>query len=139
MSDAFTPISLFAFPLYASVISGHERHNPPLLAHILDLASKHPGRTRSNRNAWHSAEEFATSRDGTGTNAALFVSPARIAMDYGENRLTRHLARAANAGFRTDVVRMPGMEFDVVTPEDLRLFRDCRATNSEAWRFVDCL
>jgi uncharacterized protein (TIGR02466 family) len=63
MSDAFTPMSLFAYPLYAGVISGHERHNPPLLAHILDLASRHPGRTRSNRNAWHSGDEFANSRD----------------------------------------------------------------------------
>jgi uncharacterized protein (TIGR02466 family) len=63
MADPFEPISLFAFPLFASVVDGHEAHDGPLRAHILELAGKHPGRVRSNRNAWHSAEEFAQSRD----------------------------------------------------------------------------
>jgi len=63
MADPFTPRELFSFPLFTTMVAGHEEHDAPLLEHILELRSKHPGRTRSNRNAWHSAEEFATSRN----------------------------------------------------------------------------
>lgn len=56
--DPFAPISLFSFPIYTSVIAGHEAHKEPLLRDILDLKRKYPGIVRSNRNAWHSGEEF---------------------------------------------------------------------------------
>jgi uncharacterized protein (TIGR02466 family) len=62
-SDPFAPLEMFAFPLFSTMVAGHDAHDKPLLDHILDLRSKHPGRVRSNRNAWHSAEEFANSRN----------------------------------------------------------------------------
>lgn len=62
-SDPFAPLEMFAFPLFSTMVAGHEAHDKALLDHILDLRSRHPGRVRSNRNAWHSAEEFANSRN----------------------------------------------------------------------------
>src|SRR5947199_34082 len=36
------------------------------------------------------------SRDWTGTNGALFISPARIVMEYGEGSFLRHLSKAVS-------------------------------------------
>ncbi|MDP2316258.1 MAG: TIGR02466 family protein [Pseudomonadota bacterium] len=56
--DPLAPIPLFSFPLFSSVIAGFEEHRAPLLAEILDLKRQYPGVVRSNRNAWHSGDEF---------------------------------------------------------------------------------
>lgn len=60
--DPFAPQLLFPMPIYHTVLAGFEVHQAPLLAEILDLQRRYPGVTRSNRNAWHSGEEFLRHR-----------------------------------------------------------------------------
>src|SRR5689334_21133696 len=76
------------------------------------------------------------SRDGTGTNAALFTMPARIRMQYGEGSMKRHLDLAAAAGFKASVLRIPGIEFDLDTPEDLQAYLQRPADASNTWQFL---
>jgi len=57
--DPFSPIQLFSSPIFPTQISGFEEHQAGLVAHILDHKSRQRGVMRSNRNAWHSGEEFA--------------------------------------------------------------------------------
>jgi uncharacterized protein (TIGR02466 family) len=61
-SDPFAPTPLFAFPLFSSVVAGHEAHKEALAAEILELKSRSPGTQRSNRQGWHSGPEFLNSR-----------------------------------------------------------------------------
>jgi 2-phospho-L-lactate guanylyltransferase len=76
------------------------------------------------------------SRDWTGTNGVVFIPPARIAMEYGEGSFRRHVSKAAAAGHRADVMSLPGIAFDVDTPEDLQAFVDDPRVDSETWRFL---
>ncbi len=76
------------------------------------------------------------SRDWTGTNGVVFISPAHIAMEYGEGSFRRHLSKAAAAGHRADVMNLPGIAFDIDTPEDLGLFMDDPRKESETWRYL---
>src|SRR5262245_986356 len=71
------------------------------------------------------------SRDGTGTNGVVFNPPACIAMEYGEGSFRRHLSKAAAAGFSADVLNVPGMAFDIDTPEDLAAFVNDPRTDSQ--------
>lgn len=57
-ADPFEPIPMFAFPLFSTMIPGHEQNNAALLQEILDFRDRNPGVTRSNRNGWHSGDEF---------------------------------------------------------------------------------
>jgi uncharacterized protein (TIGR02466 family) len=61
-SDPFDPIPLFSYPLYSTVIAEQARYREPLIREILELKEKHPGVRRSNRDAWHSGEEFLALR-----------------------------------------------------------------------------
>ena len=79
---------------------------------------------------------FIPSRDWTGTNGVVFMPPARIAMEYGAGSFRRHLSKAAAAGIRSDVMDLPGIAFDVDTPEDLQLFLDDPRKDSETWRYL---
>jgi len=64
VSDPLQPIPLFAMPLFATRLSGHDVHNPGLIAKILAHRERHPsGEVRSNRAGWHSGPAFQTSRD----------------------------------------------------------------------------
>jgi len=76
------------------------------------------------------------SRDWTGTNGVVFISPAHIAMEYGEGSFRRHLSKAAAAGHRADVMNLPGIAFDIDTPDDLQLFMDDPRKDSETWRYL---
>jgi len=76
------------------------------------------------------------SRDWTGTNGVVFISPAHIAMEYGEGSFRRHLSKAAAAGHRADVMNLPGIAFDIDTPEDLDLFMADPRKDSETWRYL---
>ena len=76
------------------------------------------------------------SRDWTGTNGVVFIPPARILMEYGEGSFRRHLSKAAAAGHRADVMNLPGIAFDIDTPEDLDLFLDDPRKDSETWRYL---
>jgi 2-phospho-L-lactate guanylyltransferase len=79
---------------------------------------------------------FVSSRDGTGTNAALFVLPARIRMQYGDDSLRRHRASAEAAHLSTCVLSVPGMEFDIDTPDDLQAYFSLGSNSSFTWRFI---
>ena len=79
---------------------------------------------------------FIPSRDWTGTNGVLFIPPARIAMEYGEGSFRRHLSKATAAGIRSDVMDLPGIAFDIDTPEDLRAFLADPRKDSETWRYL---
>jgi 2-phospho-L-lactate guanylyltransferase len=79
---------------------------------------------------------FIPSRTWTGTNGVVFIPPARIAMEYGEGSFRRHLSKATAAGLRSDVMNLPGMAFDIDTPEDLQAFLDDPRTDSETWRYL---
>lgn len=76
------------------------------------------------------------SRDGTGTNGVLFLPPAQIRMEYGEGSFRRHLSKAAAAGHRAEVMNVPGIAFDIDTPEDLQAFLDDPRKDSETWRYL---
>ena len=76
------------------------------------------------------------SRDWTGTNGVLFVPPARITMEYGQGSFRRHLSKAAAAGIRSDVMDLPGIAFDIDTPEDLQAFLDDPRKDSETWQYL---
>lgn len=76
------------------------------------------------------------SRDGTGTNGILFIPPARIDVEYGNASFSRHLSKAAAAGYRAGILNVPGIAFDIDTPEDIRAFMDNPAKDGETWRFL---
>jgi len=82
---------------------------------------------------------LVASLDGTGTNAVLFAVPATMEMQYGADSLKRHLSTARAAGLQAMVLSIPGMEFDVDTPEDLALFRQRGSERSNAWRYVSAI
>ncbi len=56
--DPFAPISLFPLPIFPTVLAGFEPRQATMLQEILELRANYPGVKRSNRNAWHSGEEF---------------------------------------------------------------------------------
>lgn len=57
--DPFAPTPLFATPLFSCLLSDFDQHRPALIREILSAQSSHPGNKRSNRNAWHSIDNFA--------------------------------------------------------------------------------
>ena len=109
-------------------------------ARIVSIASDLPRLVPSEIDfAMDAASEPVTlipSRDWTGTNGVVFLSPARIEMEYGEGSFRRHLSKAAAAGHRADVMNLPGVAFDIDTPEDLALFMDDPRKDSETWRYL---
>jgi 2-phospho-L-lactate/phosphoenolpyruvate guanylyltransferase len=112
----------------------------PNSARIVAIASDLPRLVPSEIDfALDAASEPVTlipSRDWTGTNGVVFLSPARIEMEYGEGSFRRHLSKAAAAGHRADVMNLPGLAFDIDTPEDLALFMDDPRKDSETWRYL---
>jgi 2-phospho-L-lactate/phosphoenolpyruvate guanylyltransferase len=68
---------------------------------------------------------------GTGTNALVRTPPDVIESRFGPNSLQAHLEQARLRGVPADVVRPPGLLFDIDTPEDvaelLARAPDCRA------------
>ena len=76
------------------------------------------------------------SRDGTGTNGILFLPPARIEVEYGPGSFTRHLSKAFASGYRAGVLNVPGIAFDIDTPEDIRTFMEDPVKSGETWRFI---
>jgi 2-phospho-L-lactate guanylyltransferase len=76
------------------------------------------------------------SRDWTGTNGIVFIPPARITMEYGEGSFRRHMSKAAASGHTADVLNVPGIAFDIDTPEDLQAFLDDPRKDSATWRYL---
>jgi 2-phospho-L-lactate guanylyltransferase len=57
---------------------------------------------------------------GTGTNALCLVSMEPFRFQFGADSKRLHLQEAKLRGLRPQLVRLPGLEFDVDTPADLR-------------------
>src|SRR5215469_11948178 len=104
---------------------------------ILSIASDLPRLTSAEIDGVLSSDtsdvSFVSSRDGTGTNAALFVLPARIRMQYGDRSLSRHLASASAGLLSATVLSVPGMEFDIDTPDDLHNYISLGPNPSFTW------
>ncbi len=66
---------------------------------------------------------FAIAPDiaGTGTNALYLGSPQLFRFQFGPRSQNLHLEEGRRLGLSPQVVRLPGLEFDVDTPADLAL------------------
>src|ERR1700688_1779219 len=64
---------------------------------------------------------FALAPDtaGTGTNALCLVSMQPFRFQFGPDSRRLHLREAELKGLRPELVRLPGLEFDVDSPADL--------------------
>ena len=76
------------------------------------------------------------SRDQTGTNGVLMQPGCRIEMDYGTDSLHRHLASAQACRLPVDVLDIPGILFDVDTPQDLFELMDARPVETRTWSYL---
>jgi 2-phospho-L-lactate guanylyltransferase len=59
------------------------------------------------------------SADGTGTNALVQTPPGVIECRFGPDSFQAHLAQARARGVPVEVLRPPGLTFDLDTPEDV--------------------
>lgn len=59
------------------------------------------------------------SSDGTGTNALVRTPPDCIQSRFGPGSFRAHLDQAFLKGMYADVLRLPGLMFDIDTPEDV--------------------
>jgi 2-phospho-L-lactate guanylyltransferase len=59
------------------------------------------------------------SEDGTGTNALVRMPPSCIESRFGPDSFRAHLEQAALKGVSTRIQRIPGLMFDIDTPEDI--------------------
>lgn len=59
------------------------------------------------------------SSDGTGTNALVRTPPNCIESRFGPGSFRAHLDQALSKGLPADVLRLPGLMFDIDTPEDV--------------------
>jgi len=62
------------------------------------------------------------SSDGTGTNALVRTPPNCIESRFGPGSCRKHLDQALSKGLHADVLRLPGLMFDIDTPEDVAEF-----------------
>jgi 2-phospho-L-lactate/phosphoenolpyruvate guanylyltransferase len=59
------------------------------------------------------------SSDGTGTNALVRTPPDCIQSRFGPGSFRAHLDQALSKGLPADVLRLPGLMFDIDTPDDV--------------------
>jgi 2-phospho-L-lactate/phosphoenolpyruvate guanylyltransferase len=111
-------------------------HSSRILSIAGDLPKLRPEEVDLVLNTAAAPITVLPSRDGTGTNGILFLPPARIEMEYGESSFERHMTKAFRAGHRADVMKVPGIEFDIDTPEDLQAFLDNPRTDGATWRYL---
>jgi 2-phospho-L-lactate/phosphoenolpyruvate guanylyltransferase len=62
------------------------------------------------------------SADGTGTNALVRTPPDCIQSRFGPGSFRAHCDQAIANGLQLDVLRLPGLMFDIDTPEDVAEF-----------------
>jgi 2-phospho-L-lactate guanylyltransferase len=75
------------------------------------------------------------SADGTGTNALVRTPPDVIPSRFGPDSFRIHLDLAGTRGVRADVLRLPGLMFDIDTPADVAQLLE-RAPYSRAASFL---
>jgi 2-phospho-L-lactate guanylyltransferase len=59
------------------------------------------------------------SADGTGTNALVRTPPDAIESRFGKDSFRAHMEQARARGIAAEVMRPPGIVFDIDTPEDV--------------------
>ena len=59
------------------------------------------------------------SSDGTGTNALARTPPDCIESRFGPGSFRKHLDQALSKGLAAEVLQLPGLMFDIDTPEDV--------------------
>ncbi len=73
------------------------------------------------------------SSDGTGTNALVRTPPNCIESRFGPGSFHAHCNQATAKGLDLDVLRLPGLMFDIDTPEDVAEFmsspRQCEVSS----------
>jgi len=62
---------------------------------------------------------IAVSRDGRGTNGLYLNPPDAIVPAFGEGSADRHCELTREGGIDAEMVRLPGLAFDLDTPSDL--------------------
>ena len=62
------------------------------------------------------------SEDGSGTNGLSRTPPGVIESCFGPGSFAAHVEQARDCGARFEVLRPPGLVFDLDTPDDLREF-----------------
>jgi 2-phospho-L-lactate guanylyltransferase len=67
---------------------------------------------------------IAPDRRMLGTNGLYVRPPGLIEYAFGENSYDAHRARAARAGLRARVRRLPGVALDIDLPDDLRAYQE---------------
>ncbi|MGD9603778.1 MAG: 2-phospho-L-lactate guanylyltransferase [Gammaproteobacteria bacterium] len=73
--------------------------------------------------ARHAASPLLTivaDREGVGTNALAVSPPGLMSFYFGRESFQAHCAAAAAAGAVVQVLALPGIAFDIDTPDDLR-------------------
>jgi len=75
------------------------------------------------------------SSDGTGTNALVRTPPDVIESRFGTGSFQAHLEQARARGVPAGVLRIPGLMFDIDTPEDVTELL-ARAPECHAARFL---
>jgi len=75
------------------------------------------------------------SADGTGTNALVRTPPDVIESRFGPGSFRAHLEQARLRGCEADVLRLPGLMFDIDTPEDVAELLE-RAPQSPVAQFL---
>ncbi len=78
------------------------------------------------------------SSDGTGTNALVRTPPNAIESRFGPGSFRAHLEQARKKCIPADVLRVPGLMFDIDTPEDVAELL-ARAPECRAARFLEPL
>src|SRR5262249_23141810 len=61
------------------------------------------------------------SLDGDGTNAVLASPPTALEFAFGPGSFARHKRLLQDRGIEPTIVRCPGIELDIDTPQDLAL------------------
>ena len=75
------------------------------------------------------------SSDGTGTNALVRTPPDVIESCFGPGSFRAHLEQASRKGVTAEVLRLPGLMFDIDTPGDVAELLE-RAPNSSVASFL---
>ena len=68
---------------------------------------------------------LATDVAGTSTNALYLAAPAAFRFRFGPDSRRRHVKEAMRLGLKPDLVRAPGLEFDLDVVKDLVRLREC--------------
>ncbi|HTD43911.1 MAG TPA: 2-phospho-L-lactate guanylyltransferase [Bryobacteraceae bacterium] len=76
----------------------------------------------SARASAHPGVIVVPSCDGTGTNALARTPPDCIESRFGPGSCRLHLDQARSKGLPAEVLRIPGLMFDLDTPEDVAEF-----------------